>query len=117
VSGRPSLIRHRRQLVAASVGNAVEWFDWYVYALLAVYFSGQFFPPAESGSLVPLLSALAIFAVGFFVRPLGGLFAGHLADRFGRCRDGCVGCRCQRRRLSSKGNCERTSTPDPVMRT
>ncbi|GAA1874576.1 MFS transporter [Paeniglutamicibacter psychrophenolicus] len=74
-----------KQLMAASVGNAVEWFDWYVYSMLAVYFATQFFP-AEGDSLVPLLSTLAIFAVGFFARPLGGLLIGLAADRYGRRR-------------------------------
>lgn len=72
--------------MAASVGNAVEWFDWYVYSMLAVYFAEQFFPASSEDSLVPLLSTLAIFAVGFFARPLGGLVIGMLADRFGRRR-------------------------------
>jgi MHS family alpha-ketoglutarate permease-like MFS transporter len=70
--------------MAASVGNAVEWFDWYVYSMLAVYFAGQFFPATSEGSLVPLMSTLAVFAVGFFARPLGGLVLGMLADRYGR---------------------------------
>ena len=76
----------RRQLMAASVGNAVEWFDWYVYSMLAIYFATQFFPADSTNSLVPLLSTLAIFAVGFFARPVGGLVIGVLADRFGRRR-------------------------------
>lgn len=75
-----------RQLLAASVGNAVEWFDWYIYSMLAVYFATQFFPSGSGDSLVPLMSTLAIFAVGFLARPLGGLFIGVLADRFGRRR-------------------------------
>ena len=75
-----------RQLVAVSLGNAVEWFDWYVYSMLAVDFAGQFFPSESGDSLVPLLSTLAIFAVGFLARPLGGLYIGVLADRFGRRR-------------------------------
>lgn len=75
-----------RQLLAVSLGNAVEWFDWYVYSMLAVYFAGQFFPSEAEDSLVPLLSTLAIFAVGFLARPLGGLYIGVLADRFGRRR-------------------------------
>lgn len=77
---------HRRQLLAVTIGNAVEWFDWYLYALLATYFASHFFPATAEGSLVPLLSALAIFAVGFFARPFGGLVIGILADRFGRRR-------------------------------
>lgn len=78
---RPSRVR---QVLAVSVGNAVEWFDWYIYALLAVYFAPQFFPEAAAGSLVPLLGTLAIFALGFFARPFGGLVIGALADRVGR---------------------------------
>lgn len=75
---------HRvRQLAAASVGNLVEWYDWYAYSFLAIYFSDSFFPKS-SNPLVPLLSAFAVFAVGFFMRPVGGLFMGSFADRFGR---------------------------------
>lgn len=75
-----------KQLLAASIGNAVEWFDWYIYSILAIYFSTQFFPEDADGSLVPLLGTMAVFAVGFFARPLGGLLIGSLADRFGRKR-------------------------------
>ncbi|MEO3828585.1 MFS transporter [Actinomadura sp. B10D3] len=83
---QPTAIRRTRQLVIGAVGNAVEWFDWYVYSMLAVYFAGQFFPKSTDESLTPLLSTLAIFAVGFFMRPLGGLVIGGLADRYGRKR-------------------------------
>lgn len=75
-----------RQVFAVCVGNAIEWFDWYIYSILAVYFAGQFFPSDSDDSLVPLLSTLAIFAVGFFARPVGGLLIGVLADRYGRRR-------------------------------
>jgi MHS family alpha-ketoglutarate permease-like MFS transporter len=77
-------VNGRTQLLAASAGNAVEWFDWYAYSILAVYFSTKFFPENAEGSLVPLLGAMAVFAVGFFARPVGGLVIGVLADRFGR---------------------------------
>ncbi len=80
----PAQRRPVRQLVAASVGNAVEWYDWYAYTFLAVYFSTQVFPTNADDPLVPLLSAFAVFAVGFFLRPLGGLLLGSLADRIGR---------------------------------
>ncbi|WP_407548648.1 MFS transporter [Streptomyces sp. Pv4-95] len=73
-----------RQLAAASVGNAVEWYDWYAYSFLAVYFADQVFPPGTGNSLVPLLSTFAVFAVGFFMRPVGGLLMGAVADRRGR---------------------------------
>ncbi|MCB5906347.1 MFS transporter [Streptomyces pinistramenti] len=73
-----------RQLAAASVGNAVEWYDWYAYSFLAVYFAGQVFPEDAGNPLVPLLSSFAVFAVGFFMRPIGGLLMGSVADRRGR---------------------------------
>ena len=73
-----------RQLVAASIGNAAEWYDWYAYSFLAVYFAGQVFPKGAGNSLVPLLSTFAVFAVGFFMRPVGGLLMGAVADRRGR---------------------------------
>ncbi len=72
-----------RQLAAASIGNLVEWYDWYAYSFLAVYFATQVFPESESG-LTALLNTFAIFAVGFFFRPIGGLLMGAVADRFGR---------------------------------
>ncbi|MGG2460257.1 MFS transporter [Streptomyces sp. RGM 3693] len=80
--GRPP--SQLRQLAAASVGNAVEWYDWYAYSFLAVYFADQVFPKGAGNSLVPLLSTFAVFAVGFFMRPVGGLLLGAVADRRGR---------------------------------
>ncbi len=73
-----------RQLAAASVGNAAEWYDWYAYSFLATYFADQVFPKSSGNSLVPLLSSFAVFAVGFFMRPVGGLLMGAVADRRGR---------------------------------
>jgi MHS family alpha-ketoglutarate permease-like MFS transporter len=72
-----------RQLAAASIGNLVEWYDWYAYSFLAIFFATQIFP--EGGSeLTALLSTFAVFAVGFFMRPIGGLLMGAVADRIGR---------------------------------
>jgi len=71
-----------RQLVAASIGNLVEWYDWYAYSFLAIYFATQVFPTGTG--LTALLNTFAIFAVGFFFRPIGGLLMGALADRIGR---------------------------------
>ncbi|MFF3333185.1 MFS transporter [Streptomyces sp. NPDC002888] len=73
-----------RQLLAASVGNAVEWYDWYAYTFLATYIAAAVFPEGADNSLVPLLSTFAVFAVGFFMRPVGGLLMGAIADRHGR---------------------------------
>jgi MHS family alpha-ketoglutarate permease-like MFS transporter len=81
---RVGVERPGRQLLAASVGNAVEWYDWYAYTFLAVYIAAQVFPNDSANPLVPLLSTFAVFAVGFFMRPLGGLLLGAVADRVGR---------------------------------
>ncbi|NRQ38045.1 MFS transporter [Nonomuraea sp. NN258] len=70
--------------MAASIGNVVEWYDWYAYTFLATYFSAQVFPKTAGNSLVPLLATYSVFAVGFLMRPLGGLLVGSFADRFGR---------------------------------
>ncbi|GGW47758.1 MFS transporter [Streptomyces caelestis] len=80
----PPTKRPVRQLLAASVGNAVEWYDWYAYTFLATYIAAQVFPKSADNSLVPLLSTFAVFAVGFFMRPVGGLLMGAVADRHGR---------------------------------
>nr|WP_107071232.1 MFS transporter [Streptomyces cyaneogriseus] len=83
--GHPAPARRPvRQLLAASVGNAVEWYDWYAYTFLATYIADQIFPKSADDSLVPLLSTFAVFAVGFFMRPVGGLLMGAIADRRGR---------------------------------
>ncbi|KZZ83726.1 MFS transporter [Bacillus sp. SJS] len=65
-----------------SVGNLIEWYDWYVYSAFAVYFSAEFFPAGDSTS--QLLNTAAIFAVGFLMRPIGSLIMGRYADRHGR---------------------------------
>ncbi|MZQ83270.1 MFS transporter [Paenibacillus sp. 5J-6] len=65
-----------------SVGNLIEWYDWYVYTAFAVYFSSQFFPKGSPTS--QLLNTAAIFAVGFLMRPIGSLLLGRYADRHGR---------------------------------
>ena len=71
-----------RQVAAASVGNAVEWYDWYVYTFLTPVFATQVF--ASGDQVSDVLNTFAIFAVGFFFRPIGGLLIGSLADRWGR---------------------------------
>ncbi|MFJ2901027.1 MFS transporter [Streptomyces sp. NPDC087212] len=83
-SAPPTSKRPVRQLLAASVGNAVEWYDWYAYTFLATYIAAAVFPRSTGNSLVPLLSTFAVFAVGFFMRPVGGLVMGAVADRHGR---------------------------------
>jgi MHS family alpha-ketoglutarate permease-like MFS transporter len=65
-----------------SIGNLVEWYDFYAYAAFALYFAHQFFPGDDP--VVQQLNAALLFAFGFLVRPLGGLLFGHIADRHGR---------------------------------
>lgn len=69
-------------IVAASSGNLVEWFDFYVYAFCAIYFAPSFFP--KSDPTVQLLNTAGVFAAGFLMRPIGGWLFGRIADRQGR---------------------------------
>ncbi len=69
-------------IVAASSGNLVEWFDFYIYAFCALYFAPAFFP--KSDPTVQLLNTAGVFAAGFLMRPIGGWLFGRLADRRGR---------------------------------
>lgn len=71
-----------RTLAGAGVGNTLEWYDWSVYAIFATFFAAQFF--VDDGATGALLSTLAVFAVGFIMRPIGGFVFGWLADRRGR---------------------------------
>ena len=69
-------------VIRGSLGNLIEWYDWYVYAAFSVYFASVFFP--SGNQTAQLLNTAGIFAVGFLVRPLGGWIFGRYADRFGR---------------------------------
>lgn len=71
-----------RSLRAAVAGNVIEWFDWTLYAIMSTYIASHYFDDADPASA--LLATLAVFAVGFLARPLGGLIFGRVADRFGR---------------------------------
>lgn len=69
-------------LIGGTVGNLVEWYDWYAYSTFSLYFAPVFFPKSDYTS--QLLNSAAIFAVGFLMRPLGGWLFGALADKRGR---------------------------------
>ncbi|BAU55807.1 MFS transporter [Mucilaginibacter gotjawali] len=74
---------HRiRSIVGGSLGNLVEWYDWYVYSAFTLYFSGAFFP--SDNQTVQLLNTAGIFAIGFLMRPIGGWLMGSYADKKGR---------------------------------
>lgn len=74
--------RRLRAIFVGSIGNLVEWYDFYAYAAFSLYFAKAFFPAGDE--VVQQLNAALLFAAGFLVRPLGGWLFGHLADRHGR---------------------------------
>jgi MHS family alpha-ketoglutarate permease-like MFS transporter len=77
--------RHRlpvRTLLAASIGNAIEWYDWSIYVTFSIFFATQIFPKGDPA--LALLSALLTYALAFFFRPLGGFLLGRFADLRGR---------------------------------
>lgn len=71
-----------RAIIGGSAGNLVEWYDWYAYTALSLYFSGTFFPKGDATA--QLLGTSAVFAIGFFLRPVGAYVMGRYADRHGR---------------------------------
>ncbi|HKS45966.1 MAG TPA: MFS transporter [Amycolatopsis sp.] len=78
-------VKHRlpvRKLFAASVGNALEWFDWTIYATFSIYFATAFFPSGNDA--LAQINTFATYALAFFFRPLGGLLLGRFADVRGR---------------------------------
>ncbi|MEA3149403.1 MAG: transporter, family, alpha-ketoglutarate permease, partial [Gammaproteobacteria bacterium] len=69
-------------MLGGSAGNLVEWYDWYTYSAAALYFAPVFFP--KGNQTAQLLQTAAVFAVGFFARPVGAWIMGRYADRAGR---------------------------------
>ncbi|MGW2169288.1 MFS transporter [Streptomyces sp. NPDC001705] len=78
----PTLRSRRRSLFASTVGNVLEWYEWSAYAVFAPFIATVMF--SSSDQVSALLSTLAVFAVGFLMRPLGGIVFGRIADRRGR---------------------------------
>ena len=72
----------RRNIVAGTVGNVLEWYDFAVYGYLAPIIGALFFPAGDP--MASLLAAFGVFAIGFAARPLGGLVFGHIGDKLGR---------------------------------
>ena len=77
-----SKAEERRVIVASSVGTVFEWYDFYLYAILAPFFAGLFFPPQNQTAA--LLGAFGAYAAGFLVRPFGALIFGRIGDLVGR---------------------------------
>jgi MFS family permease len=72
----------RRVIFASSLGTVFEWYDFYLYAILAPFFAALFFP--KGNDTAALLSAFATYAAGFLVRPFGAIFFGRIGDLVGR---------------------------------
>jgi MHS family alpha-ketoglutarate permease-like MFS transporter len=80
--GLADVRRRLKAIFIGSIGNLVEYYDFYAYAAFALYFAKSFFP--EGDELAQQLNAAVLFAAGFLARPLGGWIFGHMADRHGR---------------------------------
>jgi MHS family alpha-ketoglutarate permease-like MFS transporter len=76
--------RRLRAILVGSLGNLVEWYDFYVYSAFSLYFAASFFPGDDP--LAQMLSAAGVFALGFLMRPIGGAVFGEIGDRYGRRR-------------------------------
>ena len=74
----------RRTVISGAIGNALEWYDFAVFAFFVPYISAQFFPSDDK--LAGLINTFGVFAAGYLVRPIGGALFGRLGDRAGRKR-------------------------------
>src|SRR5262245_20194464 len=72
----------RRVIAAGMIGNVLEWYDFAIYGYFATAIGRQFFPHEDA--VAQLLSAFGVFALGYVMRPVGGVLIGHIGDRFGR---------------------------------
>lgn len=82
ITSSSTTIQRIRSIIGGSLGNLVEWYDWYVYTAFSLYFSAVFFP--TDNQTVQLLNTAGIFAIGFLMRPIGGWVMGAYADKKGR---------------------------------
>src|ERR1017187_4961276 len=82
MKGGPGEVNLRKIIIAASLGTLFEWYDFYLYGSLAVFFGGLFFP--KGNETAQLLASLATFGAGFGVRPLGAVVFGYVGDLIGR---------------------------------
>src|SRR5436309_10727256 len=72
----------KRVIFASSLGTVFEWYDFYLYAILAPFFAALFFPPGNQTAA--LLGAFGAYAAGFLVRPFGAIIFGRIGDLVGR---------------------------------
>jgi MHS family alpha-ketoglutarate permease-like MFS transporter len=81
-SGVADVRRRLKAIFVGSLGNLIEWYDFYTYTAFALYFANAFFPGNDP--VLQQLNAAMLFAIGFLMRPIGGWLFGHLADHHGR---------------------------------
>lgn len=74
--------QHFKLVALTAIGGALEFYDFTIYALFAPYIQKHFF--AQTSSTIALINTFAVFALGYLARPLGGIFFGHLGDKYGR---------------------------------
>src|SRR5262249_43479476 len=74
--------RTSRVIAAGTIGNVLEWYDFSIYGYFVTSIGRQFFPHQDA--VAQLLSAFGVFALGYLMRPVGGVLIGHIGDRFGR---------------------------------
>jgi len=74
--------QHIKSIIGGTIGNLVEWYDWFAYAVFSIYFAPAFFP--SDNPTMQLLNTAGIFAIGSLMRPIGGWILGSYADKFGR---------------------------------
>jgi MHS family alpha-ketoglutarate permease-like MFS transporter len=82
LASQQTMAQRIRSIIGGSLGNLVEWYDWYVYTAFSLYFAGAFFPSGDQTA--QLLNTAGIFAIGFLMRPIGGWVMGTYADKKGR---------------------------------
>src|SRR5262245_64623008 len=82
IAGLSDTRKRMTAVFGGTIGNLIEWYDWYVYSTFSLYFAKAFFPSTDRTS--ELLDAAAVFAVGFLIRPIGSWALGRYSDRFGR---------------------------------
>jgi MFS family permease len=75
---------HKRALIAGSIGNFIEWYEFAVYGFLATVIAKNFFQLSGEAGLTSLILTYASFAIAFFFRPLGAIIFGRIGDRIGR---------------------------------
>lgn len=75
-------LQNKTTILLTSISSGLEYYDFIIYGLMASYLSKLFFPASDPS--LELVKAMSIFALGYFCRPLGGIIAGMIADKYGR---------------------------------